>query len=113
MAPLQARIGEEQGELALEHALAGSLAAHGPAKNHLDAAANLLHTAIDQGGLDKTAEATKAAEEAISHLQASAKKIKVSCWIIGAVYPPLFFLRVLLACRRSPYGAGRNTGLSV
>jgi len=64
----------DHAKLALEHALAGSLSAHGAAKNHLDAAANSLQSAIDQGGLDKTAEATKAAEEAISHIQASTKK---------------------------------------
>jgi hypothetical protein len=63
----------EHAKLALEHTLAGSLVAHGKAKNHLDAAAQSLQDAIDQGGLDQTAPATKSAEDAVEHIKASSK----------------------------------------
>lgn len=64
----------DHAKLALEHALAGSLVSKGVAKNHLDAAAKSLQNAIDQGGLDKTEAATKSAEEAVNHIQASKGK---------------------------------------
>lgn len=64
----------EHAKLALEHTLAGSLVAKGKAKNHLDAAAKSLQDSIDQGGLDQTQAATKAAEEAVGHLKASTSK---------------------------------------
>jgi hypothetical protein len=64
----------DHAKLALEHTLAGSLVAKGVAKNHLDAAAKSLQDAIDQGDLDQTAAATKAAEQAVGHIKASGGK---------------------------------------
>ncbi|MFZ2451985.1 MAG: hypothetical protein CTY16_01675 [Methylobacter sp.] len=64
----------EHAKLALEHTLAGSLVAKGASKNHLDAASKSLQDAIDQGGLDQTEPATKSAEEAVGHIQASKAK---------------------------------------
>ncbi|MDO9103559.1 MAG: small metal-binding protein SmbP [Methylovulum sp.] len=63
----------EHAKLALEHTLAGSLVAKGQAKTHLDAASKSLQDAIDHGGLDETDMATKAAEEAVGHINASKK----------------------------------------
>lgn len=63
----------EHAKLALEHALAGSIVAKGVTQNHLEAAAKSLQDAIDQGDLKQTEAATKAAEEAVGHLKASAK----------------------------------------
>ncbi|MGR8999689.1 MAG: small metal-binding protein SmbP [Gammaproteobacteria bacterium] len=58
---------------AMEHALAGSLVAHGQPKTHLDAAAQALENAIDHGNLGHADVATKSAEEAVEHLKAASK----------------------------------------
>ncbi len=60
-------------EKALEHALAGSIVAHGQPKNHLDAGAISLQDAIDHGNLGHADKATKSAEEAVEHLKAASK----------------------------------------
>ena len=64
----------EHAKLALEQTLAAALNSKGVTKTHLDAAADSLQKAIDEGSLDHTQTATKYVEEAVSHLQAAGKK---------------------------------------
>ncbi|MEI6544150.1 MAG: small metal-binding protein SmbP [Methylococcales bacterium] len=59
--------------MALDEALEASLVTKSVTKNHLDAAANSLQKAIDNGNLGHVGQATKAIEEAIAHLKMASK----------------------------------------
>jgi len=63
----------EHAKSALNHTLAASIVAKGVPKTHIDAAADSLQKAIDEGELGKVEPATKSAEEAVTHLEASKK----------------------------------------
>ena len=63
----------EHAKKALDHTLAASLVAKGPSKTHLDAAADSLQNAIDEGGLGHVEPATKSAEAAVEHIKAGSK----------------------------------------
>jgi accessory colonization factor AcfC len=69
----QAPILVEHAKKALDHTLAASLVAKGPSKTHLDAAAESLQKAIDEGNLGHVEPATKSAEEAVVHIKAGSK----------------------------------------
>ena len=55
---------------ALEHTLTASLAAKGDAKNHLNAGAEELKKAIDQGNLGKFNSAVSYSKAAVGHISA-------------------------------------------
>jgi hypothetical protein len=63
----------EHAKLALNHTLEASLVAKGVPKTHLDAAADSLQKSVDHGELGHAEPATKSAEEAVGHLNASKK----------------------------------------
>lgn len=56
---------------ALEHTLTASLAAKGIAKNHLNAGAEELQKAIDQGNLGKFNSAVSYSQAAVGHISAA------------------------------------------
>ena len=56
---------------ALEHTLTASLAAKGIAKNHLNAGAEELQKAIDQGNLGKFNSAVSYSQAVVSHISAA------------------------------------------
>lgn len=56
---------------ALEHTLSASLAAKGIAKNHLNAGADELQKAIDQGNLGKLNSAVSYSQAAVVHISAA------------------------------------------
>ena len=58
---------------ALEHSLAASLVAKSLPKGHIDMASEVLQKAIDEGTLNHVQQATKSAEEAVTHLKAAKK----------------------------------------
>ena len=64
----------EHAKTALDQSLAASLVTKSIVKNHIDAAADLLQKAVDEGNLDHTDAASKVLEEAIVHLKAANKK---------------------------------------
>ena len=56
---------------ALEHTLTASIAAKGIAKNHLNAGAEELQKAIDQGHLGKFNSAVSYSQAAVAHISAA------------------------------------------
>jgi len=56
---------------ALEHTLTASIAAKGVAKNHLNAGAEELQKAIDQGNLGKFNSAVSYSQAAVGHISAA------------------------------------------
>jgi hypothetical protein len=63
----------EHAKSALNHTLSAGLVAKGVPKTHINAAADSLQKAVDEGELGHSPAATKAAEEGVEHLTASTK----------------------------------------